>query len=128
MDWLWFVIAGIFGGVIGGMGMGGGTLLIPILIFFLNVEQLQAQWLNLIAFIPMAIVVILIHKKNSLIKLQGIKSLFITGILSSIIFAFVANNMDSGILNKLFGGFLILMAVLGVVTTFVTEKKQNKSS
>ena len=38
MEYLFFAIAGIVGGVFGGMGMGGGTLLIPILtIFFVDV-------------------------------------------------------------------------------------------
>ena len=51
------ILAGIVGGIIGGMGMGGGTLLIPILTIFLDVEQKNAQAINLVAFIPMAIIV-----------------------------------------------------------------------
>ena len=39
MKELFMIIAGVVGGVIGGMGMGGGTLLIPILTIFLDVPQ-----------------------------------------------------------------------------------------
>ena len=46
------ILAGIVGGIIGGMGMGGGTLLIPILTIFLDVPQKNAQAINLVAFIP----------------------------------------------------------------------------
>ena len=44
------ILAGIVGGIIGGMGMGGGTLLIPILTIFLDVEQKNAQAINLVAY------------------------------------------------------------------------------
>jgi uncharacterized membrane protein YfcA len=36
---VWFIIAGLASGVVAGMGMGGGTLLIPILTLLLNVSQ-----------------------------------------------------------------------------------------
>ena len=55
---------GFFAGIIGGMGMGGGTLLIPILTIFLSFEQKNAQAINLLVFIPMAIVALIIHFKN----------------------------------------------------------------
>ena len=58
------ILAGIVGGIIGGMGMGGGTLLIPILTIFLDVEQKNAQAINLVAFIPMAIIVTVINIKR----------------------------------------------------------------
>ena len=38
-----FIIAGIASGVIAGMGMGGGTLLIPALTLLLGVAQRGAQ-------------------------------------------------------------------------------------
>ena len=58
------ILAGIVGGIIGGMGMGGGTLLIPILTIFLDVPQKNAQAINLVAFIPMAIIVTIINIKR----------------------------------------------------------------
>ena len=61
------VLAGVIGGIVGGMGMGGGTLTIPILTIFLSYEQLQAQGINLIAFLPMSVVALIIHAKNHLV-------------------------------------------------------------
>ena len=46
-------IAGLVGGILGGMGMGGGTLLVPILTVFLSMAQKTSQFMNLVAFIPM---------------------------------------------------------------------------
>ena len=45
-----FIIIGVAGGVIGGMGMGGGTLLIPLLTLFTGADQHLAQAVNLIAY------------------------------------------------------------------------------
>ena len=41
------LIAGLAGGVIGGMGMGGGTLTIPILTIFLSYEQFLSLLIQL---------------------------------------------------------------------------------
>ena len=52
MQFLYFVLAGVLGGVLAGMGMGGGTLTLPILVLVMGVEQITAQFANLIAFLP----------------------------------------------------------------------------
>ena len=67
-----FAVVGIVGGVIGGMGMGGGTLLIPLLTIFSGVEQHMAQAINLIAFIPTAIVALIVHIRNKLVEKKHI--------------------------------------------------------
>ena len=38
MRWLWLALCGASGGVLAGMGMGGGTLTIPLLVLLLSVE------------------------------------------------------------------------------------------
>ena len=55
--------------MLGGMGMGGGTVLIPALTVILGVEQHVAQATNLIAFLPMALFTLKIHKENGLLHL-----------------------------------------------------------
>ena len=66
------IIIGVIGGVISGMGMGGGTILIPLVTTFLHFEQKVAQSINLIAFIPMAIISVIIHIKNKMVCIKGI--------------------------------------------------------
>ena len=39
MQYVWYAVAGILGGILGGMGMGGGTVLIPLLTLFYGVGQ-----------------------------------------------------------------------------------------
>ena len=59
-----YIIFGIIGGLLGGMGMGGGTLLIPLLTIGLSVPQQTAQFINLVAFIPMSALALIVHIRN----------------------------------------------------------------
>lgn len=106
-----YIIFGIIGGILGGMGMGGGTLLIPLLTIFLAVEQKVAQGINLLAFLPMAIVALIIHFKNKMVETKGILWIIIPGVISSVGFAFLASTLDNEILRTLFGSYLILITV-----------------
>ena len=103
----WEIIAGIIGGIVAGMGMGGGTLTIPILTIFLKYEQLRAQGVNLIAFLPMAIVALTIHIKNKLVDFKNTWMLALIGSVFSLIGALIANHISNGILKKLFALFLM---------------------
>jgi len=106
------VLAGIIGGIIGGMGMGGGTLLIPILTLVFGVDQYTAQAINLISFIPMSAVAIIIHFKHKLIKTEKIGYIILPAVISSVFASVLAANIDASALKSLFGIFL---AVLGAV-------------
>ena len=68
IEFLWLFLAGLVSGIVGGMGMGGGTLLIPILTIFLSFKQKSAQAINLLVFIPMSLVALVIHIKNKFVK------------------------------------------------------------
>ena len=58
------IIIGFVSGIIGGLGMGGGTVLILLLSLFSNVEQHIAQGSNVIFFVPMSIAAIIVFIKN----------------------------------------------------------------
>lgn len=128
MFWRYFflVLAGMAGGIIGGMGMGGGTLLIPIITIFLNVPQHIAQWINLIAFVPMAIIAIIIHLKHHLIKYKKILPIIIPAIITAILASFLAVKAEAQLLKKLFGVFLIIMAMYSLIMTYIEHKRNNK--
>ena len=118
MEYIWYVLSGILGGVLGGMGMGGGTLLIPLLTIFNGVGQHSAQAINLIAFIPMAVVALIIHFKNKLIEFKKVIFIILPGIITCIVGCFVAKNVTGELLKKIFGGFLIILAVIQFIGVF----------
>ena len=107
----WEIIAGIIGGIVAGMGMGGGTLTIPILTIFLKYEQLRAQGVNLVAFLPMAVVALFIHMKNKLVDFKSTWLLAVVGCVFSVGGALIANNISNTILKKFFALFLIVLGI-----------------
>lgn len=120
------ILAGLTGGLVGGMGMGGGTLLIPILTIFLSFTQLQAQGINLIAFIPMSIIAIIVHAKNKLVKFKESWLLALFGAITSFLSALLATSLNNTILKKLFAIFLIGLGIWQAIDVFKAFKKQKE--
>lgn len=122
---------GIVSGVLGGMGMGGGTLLIPLLSIFCGVEQHLAQAVNLIAFIPMSIVAIVFHAKNQYIKLKGMWLVVIVGVGFAVLGSFLGRALNGEILKKIFGGFLIALALIQFfsdkIRLLIAKRKEKKT-
>lgn len=122
MKFVLLLLTGILGGILGGMGMGGGTLTIPLLTELFNVSQRTAQAVNLIGFIPMAIVAIIIHLKNKLINFKGIWWMISFGVATCILGCFLSKAVSSDILKRLFGVFLLLLSVYQFYT--IVAKKR----
>ena len=93
------------------MGIGGGTLLIPSLIFFTSLSQQQAQGINLIVFIPTAIVALITHFYNKNIKFKVALPIIITGLIGAFIGSSLAVFLSGTLLRRLFGGFLLIMGM-----------------
>ena len=111
------ILAGIIGGIIGGMGMGGGTLLIPILTIFLDVPQKNAQAINLVAFIPMAIIVTIINIKRKGIDYKSVLLVATPALVTSVISALLVKKISSKALSIGFAVFLIILGVIMMVDT-----------
>ena len=122
MEFVWYAVAGTLGGLIGGMGMGGGTLLIPLLTIFYNVGQHTAQAINLISFIPMSIVALIIHFKNGYIETKNVLWIILAGVVTCVASCFLASIIKGDILKRLFGAFLLILSVY----QFVKNIKINK--
>lgn len=126
MNYVWLAIGAIVSGIVGGMGMGGGTLLIPVLTIFFAFNQQNAQGINLLVFIPMSIVAIIIHIKNNLINYKVGITLMLSGILTSVLASLLANKINSKLLSRLFGGFLLIVAVVQVIQLIRLLRNKNK--
>ena len=126
MNIVWLGLAGIVSGVIGGMGMGGGTLLIPILTIFLGFAQKNAQGINLIAFIPMSLVALIIHMKNKLVDFKVGIPIICSGLLFSVGGSYLASLLNNDILKKIFAVFLLLVGVHQAIQTIITIKNSKK--
>ncbi len=112
------ILIGLFAGLISGMGIGGGMLLIPALTIFFQYDQKVAQNVNLLYFIPTAIIALITHFKNKNIEKALAVKISAGGIIGAVLGAVLALNLESGLLKK---GFGILLLVMGLWEIF---KKQ----
>jgi uncharacterized membrane protein YfcA len=117
-----FGVIGFFAGIIGGMGMGGGTLLIPALILFASIDPKMAQSVNLLSSIPMTIIALIIHIKNKNVVLSLVIPIALFGVLGAIFGSFVANYISSEVLKKIFGFFLLIVDYLEIKSGILSHK------
>ncbi len=106
--------------------MGGGTILILLLSIFMNLDQHTAQSTNLIFFIPTAITSIIIGIKNKNINVKEVWIVVISGIIGAIISANISSHMNVQVLRKLFGAFLLIIAIYEIYSWYNTYIKNKK--
>ncbi|HIX07957.1 MAG TPA: TSUP family transporter [Candidatus Borkfalkia faecipullorum] len=111
MRFLVWLTAGIAGGVLGGMGMGGGTVLIPILTIFCGVPQHMAQSVNLLTFLPMSALSLRVHSQNGLLDTKGALWMMVPATVLSALGAVFVQGVASGALRVGFGIFLCLLSL-----------------
>lgn len=121
-----FIIIGIAGGLIGGMGMGGGTLLIPLLTLFTATDQHLAQAVNLIAFIPMSAVALIIHIKNKLVEFRFVPITALPAVTASVLASLLSKRVEGDALGMYFGIFLMCLGVYQLVSAIIVLVKKKK--
>lgn len=122
---MWHLIAGAIFGIIGGMGMGGGVILIPILTWFLGATQQEAQGMNLLCFLPMSVFALAAHIKKKHVNIPMALILAGSGLAGSLGGAYLANILESALLGRLFGGFLVGLGLWRSYRTISTRRTRN---
>lgn len=103
-----YILFGFFAGIVGGMGMGGGTILVP-LFSFLDVPQYLIQTINLFSFLPMCAMALVLHFKNKLVEPKNILWIILPAVVTSLIGAIFAGKTTNQILSTCFGVFLVVI-------------------
>lgn len=105
------LLAGLMSGIIGGMGLGGGAVLIIYLTVFKKTEQLRAQGINLLFFVPIATLAVVIYAFKQQIKWRTALPLAAGGIVGAVAGFALTDFMGGNFTAKLFGAFLILLGL-----------------
>lgn len=105
------VAAGLVCGVLSGWGIGGGSLLMVWMSAVLSMEQTAAQSVNLLYFLPTAAAALILHAKNRVIAWRAVLPAALAGALTAALGAWLAAGIDTALLRRLFGGFLILVGL-----------------
>ena len=122
------MLTGFAAGVISGMGIGGGAILIPALTLLFGMEQQNAQQINLLYFIPTALLAVRVHKKSGNIEKRGLVPLILWGLLGALPGALIAVKLDANYLRKGFAVFLLAMAIHEICKGFLKRKKKRKEN
>ena len=111
MDLILALIAGTVTGVLSGYGIGGGTLLMIYLTAIVGMNQISAQGINLVYFLPCSAAAIISHAKNKLIDKEILIPAAIAGVITTPLSAMLATSIDAILLRRLFGGFLLAAGI-----------------
>ena len=117
-------IAGILSGTAGALGIGGGGVLILYLVLLADVDQVRAQGINLLFFLPCGLIAIIIHAVKKRIKWKLVLPCVAGGLAGVFAGMWVLKSIDAGWLSKIFAAGLIL---LGLKELFKKDKKQNNT-
>ena len=109
-----FVLAGFCGGILGAMGLGGGSMMMPILTLCLGVPTKLASWLNLIAFLPVSSIAVVCHSKNGTILWREVLFCIVTAAVGASVAFIFGKSLSDRDLRCAFGWLLIGMGSLSL--------------
>ena len=119
------VLSGIISGICTGIGIGGGSILIPLL-DIIGYNHHTSQSINLICFIPAAIMSIFYNIKKKNVNFKNGLPILIFGLWGAIIGSNISKNINVDLLKKIFGFFLILIALYEAYSIYIFVKTHNK--
>lgn len=107
-------------GFLAGIGVGGGSLLIMWLTLVLEMPHPEARVLNLLFFLPTALIACLFRWKQGTLEIRKVLPAMIGGCVSAAVFSLISLQTDVTMLRKLFG---CLLLIAGLKELFYRPRK-----
>lgn len=116
---------GLFSGMLGGMvGIGGGIVIVPALIYFLGFSQLNAQGTSLaLIMFPVGVLGVINYYKQGHIDFNIVFILAIGFVVGSFLGSKFAMNIPQAFVKK---SFAMLMIVIAMKMLFFDNKDSGK--
>ena len=114
------LIVGSVLGFLSGLGIGGGSLLVLWLTMVLGTDPLVARSINLLFFIPSAMVACALRIKQGNLKIKPLLPAIIAGCAAAAVFSWISTILNVETLKKLFG---IVLIAAGLRELFYRERK-----
>ncbi len=107
------VLVGLVSGVLGGMlGIGGGIIIIPALIYIFGMSQQMSQGTTLALMLPpIGVLAAYVYWKNGFVNWQAAGLICLGFVIGGYFGAKIAMTMPTGLLKKLFGVFLLILSL-----------------
>lgn len=117
------ILAAFFSGFAGSLGLGGGGVLVLYLVLSLGEEQITAQGINLLFFIPCAALSTVVYSFKKLIDWKTVLAAAAGGLPGVLLGSWLLRSMNPLWPGKIFGAFLLIM---GLKELFAKQKKIKK--
>lgn len=122
MQSFFIILISCLSGIFAGMGMGGGTFLIPSLSLFFGYSQIVCQSTNVFSFVILALICLVIYTKNKLIDFKILFLVSIPAAIISGIFTLLSVKLSSEVLKICFSIFIIIFGIINFVKTIILVK------
>ena len=103
-------LGGLVGIVMGLTGAGGGILAVPLLVFGMQLTIVEASPLAMLAIGTSAVVGALLGLKAEIVRYRATLFIAFSGILMAPFGVWIANSLDTRLMNLLFAGVLVWVA------------------
>lgn len=123
IHWLFSLLAGTLSGTVAAMGLGGGFVLFLYLTLFTGLDFLQCQVINLLFFLPCALLTVWRYRKKKLLNGSILLPMMLFGSAGVILGRLAATWMGTQWVKWCFGAILI---PLGLKELFHKKQSQEK--
>ena len=107
-------------GFLSGLGVGGGSLLILWLTLVLQMPQETARSINLLFFLPTALIASLFRWKKGNLSTKKVLPAMLGGVIAAGLFTWLSHHISSEALRIPFG---LLLLITGLRELFYRERK-----
>ena len=122
------IIAGFLSGVIGGMGLGGGAVLLIYLRVFACTEQITAQGINLLFYLPIGAVAVAVYAFKRIIEWKTVLKFALFGVPGCIGAILLTDVIGGKYLGKIFAVILIILGISEIIKGFLLKKRGNRDN
>ncbi len=107
------LLVGLFAGYLSGLiGIGGGVVIVPVLVYFLHMNQKEAQGTTLFMFIlPIGFLGVYNYYKAGQLDYKSALIMCTTFIVGSYLGSKTALSFDSKIVKQIFGAVIMLIGL-----------------
>jgi uncharacterized membrane protein YfcA len=118
MQPLLYIVLGLVAGICAGMfGIGGGTILIPALVYLFGLTQHQAQGTTLAIMVPpIGLLAALRYYYSGNVKLGMAGFICVGFFIGGLLGANIVQSLSDPLLKKVFGIFLLVVALNMILT------------
>ncbi len=112
-DILLYMLLGLIAGTLSGLiGIGGGIIIVPALVFFFGLSQHQAQGTTLALFVPpIGLLAAWTYYTQGYVNLKIAAFICMGFFIGGLIGARIATGLSNVVLEKIFGAALLLVAL-----------------